>query len=62
MLFRRSMRVSSARVHSASRETRSCCAICRVDLDLFAGLGVFQRNDADVRQHLLAFIMNVDRQ
>ena len=45
----------------ASAEARAGGAIGGVDLDLFAGLGVFQRDDADVGQHLLPFVLNLDR-
>src|SRR5437660_2721592 len=42
-------------------KTRSRRAIGRVDLNLIAGLGVFQGDDADVWQHPFSFIVNVDR-
>ena len=42
-------------------ETPACPAIGRVDLDLLAGLGIFQGNDANVWQDLFAFIANMDR-
>ena len=35
-------------------------AIACVDLDLFPGLGVLQCNDADVRQDLFSFVVNLD--
>jgi len=47
-------------VHETAK-TRSRRAIGRVDLNLIAGLGVFQRYDADVWQHPFPFIVNVDR-
>ena len=42
------------------RETRPRRAIGRVDLDLFACLGVLQSNDADIRQRFFPFVLNVD--
>ena len=41
-------------------EARSRRAISRVDLNLIASLGVFQSNDADIWQHLFAFVMNMN--
>ena len=35
-------------------------AICRIDLDLFACLGILQRNDADVWQRSLAFVPDLN--
>ena len=35
-------------------------AIGGIDLNLFAGLGIFQRDDANVWQHLLPFVANMD--
>src|SRR5919106_4683545 len=43
------------------RETLPRPAIRCVDLDLISGLGIFQSNDADIRQRLFAFIVDVDR-
>ena len=36
-------------------------AIARVDFDLFARLGVLQRDDADVGQRFLALVIDPDR-
>ena len=47
-------------VHETDK-TRSRRAVGCVDLNLIAGLGVFQRYDADVWQHPFPFIVNVDR-
>src|SRR5206468_6290439 len=47
-------------IHQTAK-TRSRRAIGRVDLNLIAGLGVFQCDDADVWQHPFSFIVNVDR-
>jgi hypothetical protein len=47
-------------VHETAK-TRSRGAVGCVDFNLIAGLGVFQRNDADVWQHPFSFIVNVDR-
>src|SRR6266536_5809088 len=42
------------------RETRPCCAIGGVNLDLIAGFCIFQSDDTDVRQNLFTFVMNVN--
>src|SRR4030095_802141 len=39
---------------------RSCGAIRSVDLNLIAGLSVFQGDDADIWQNSLSFVMNMD--
>src|SRR5262249_9716142 len=36
-------------------------AICRIDLDLFARLGILQGNDADVWQRSFAFVLDLNR-
>jgi len=49
-----------ALIHETAK-ARSRRAIGRVDLDLIAGLRVFQGDDADVWQHPFSLIVNVDR-
>ena len=62
MLLRRRVWVTSARFCSASAVKRDArLTIAGVDLDLFAGLGVFQRDDADVRQRLFAQVVDPHR-
>src|SRR6266540_5621393 len=46
-------------IHKPAK-TRSRRAIGRVDLNLIAGLGVFQGDDADIWQYPFSFIMNMD--
>src|SRR5437870_6957067 len=46
-------------IHKPAK-TRSRCAIRRVDLNLIAGLGVFQGDDADIWQYSFSFIVNMD--
>ena len=61
MLFRRNVRERSASWSSASwRKARPRRSIGGVDLDLLAGLGVFQRDDPNVRQRALTFIVDLD--
>src|SRR4249919_3973165 len=42
------------------RKNSSRLAICRIDLDLFARLGIFQCNDADVWQRSFAFVLDLN--
>src|SRR5437762_10746157 len=46
-------------IHKPAK-TRSRCAISRVDLNLIAGLGVFQRDEADIWQYPFSFIVDMD--
>src|SRR2546430_5690175 len=46
-------------IHKPAK-TGSCCPISRVDLNLIAGLSVFQGDDADIWQYPFSFIVNVD--
>ena len=41
-------------------ELRSRAAIGGIDFNLLAGLGVFERDDADIWQRSLAFVLNMD--
>src|SRR5262249_54004541 len=43
------------------RKNSSRLAICRIDLDLFARLGILKRNDADVWQRSFAFVLDLNR-
>src|SRR4029450_2829559 len=46
-------------IHKTAK-ARSRCAVSRVDLNLIARLGVFQGDDADIRQEPFSFIVNMD--
>jgi hypothetical protein len=48
-----------ALIHETAK-ARSRRAIGRVDLNLVAGLSVFQSNDADIWQHPFSFIVDMD--
>ena len=61
MLLRCRVRFRSA--DCASAISAKCVRVERsagVDLDLVAGLGVFQGDDPDVRQDFFAFVLHVD--
>ena len=40
-------------------KSRSCPTVRSVDFDLFPGLGVLERDNTDIREHLLPFVLNV---
>src|SRR5258707_1386292 len=40
-------------------KSRSCPTVGSVDFNLFPGLGVLECDNTDIRQHLLAFVLNV---
>ena len=40
-------------------ESRSCPTVRGVDFNLFPGLSVLERDNSDIRQHLLALVLNV---
>ena len=42
-------------------ESRPRAAVSGVDFNLLAGFSVLERDDADIRQHLFAFVLNVNR-